>query len=411
MPGDKSISHRALLTSALARGKSELRGLNFGADVVHTLTILRQLGIKVNQASDALVIQGSNFQLYPPKQILDCGNSGTTMRLLGGLLSGQNFTSILDGDLSLRTRPMARIMDPLRLMGAKIAGNQGSFSAPLTISGGNLEGIHYELPVASAQVKSALIYAGLQAQGTTTIVEPTVTRDHTERMLSYCGVPLFRSGETINIPGCSPIHGQNHKIPGDFSSAAYLIAATLALPGSELVISNVGLNPTRLGFLEVLGGMGADFEIVNETSWGKEPVGDLFVRGSSLTSTTVKGGLIPQLIDEIPILAVLATQAAGETKILDAGELRHKESDRLSCLTSELSKLGAQIVELPEGLIITGPTRLSGGKVNSYGDHRLALAFQVASLLTEGQIQIVDKKCGEVSYPGFAQSLQRLIVG
>lgn len=411
VPGDKSISHRALLISALATGSSVLSSLNLGADVLNTLAILQQLGVEVREEGQDLVVQGRDFQFEPPRHYLDCGNSGTTMRLLAGILAGQRFTSTLQGDSSLQNRPMARIMEPLSAMGATIKGNQGTTTAPLTIIGGQLRGIHYRLPVASAQVKSAVLFAGLQADGRTTIIEPVASRDHTERMLEYCGVPLERSGQELKLRGNSKIEGRQHKIPGDFSSAAYLIAATLGLPGSELIVTNLNLNWTRVGLLEVLETMGAKIELLEETSWGSEPVGDLLIRSSKLNSCTISGTLIPRLIDEIPVLAVLATQAAGETVITDALELRHKETDRLRCLATELTKLGADVREQEAGLVIKGPTTLVGGRVNSFGDHRLALAFKVASLFAAGPVEIVNQACAEISYPGFSKDLERLIVG
>lgn len=411
VPGDKSISHRALLISALAQGTSQIVGLNYGDDVVRTLEILQDLGVQISYQEGSVFVEGKNLSFKSPHKVLDCGNSGTTMRLMAGVLGGQSFESTLDGDFSLRQRPMGRIIDPLSLMGCKIHGAMGGTTAPLTIFGGDLQGIHYELPVPSAQVKSALLLAGLQARGTTTIIERIPSRDHTERMLQSCGAPIVRKGNQIEIVGGSTLQSQIHVIPGDFSSAAFLIGAAVGLSGSELIIEKVGLNPTRLGFLTVLQAMGAHLEIIDSEEWGGEPVGDLLVRGSTLTGVTVEGELIPLLLDEIPILAVLATQALGRTMIRDAGELRLKESDRLASLTSELTKLGAQIVEQPEGLEISGPTKLGRAKVHSHGDHRLALALEVAALFAEGKVEIQDRECGAISFPGFSQTLHKIIVG
>ena len=411
VPGDKSISHRALLISALAQGTSQIVGLNYGDDVVRTLEILQDLGVQISYQEGSVFVEGKNLSFKSPHKVLDCGNSGTTMRLMAGVLGGQSFESTLDGDFSLRQRPMGRIIDPLSLMGCKVHGAMGGTTAPLTIFGGDLQGIHYELPVPSAQVKSALLLAGLQARDTTTIIERIPSRDHTERMLQSCGAPIVRKGNQIEIVGGRTLQSQIHVIPGDFSSAAFLIGAAVGLSGSELIIEKVGLNPTRLGFLTVLQAMGAHVEIIDSEEWGGEPVGDLLVRGSTLTGVTVEGELIPLLLDEIPILAVLATQALGRTMIRDAGELRLKESDRLASLTSELTKLGAQIVEQPEGLEISGPTKLWGAKVHSHGDHRLALALEVAALFAEGKVEVHDRECGAISFPGFSQTLHKIIVG
>lgn len=411
VPGDKSISHRALLISALAEGKSEIRGLNRGADCIRTLTCLRNLGVEIASHGEVTVVQGRSLRLEKPQEMLTCGNSGTTLRLLAGILAGQDFLSILDGDDSLRKRPMGRIVEPLRLMGADVYGTGGSNFAPLSIRGGGLWGIHYELPVPSAQVKSALLLAGLQGTGTTTILEPIPTRDHTERMLHSCGARIAREGNQIQIRGGSILHGQIYQVPGDFSSAAFLIGAAAALPGSELMLEGVGVNPTRLGFLDVLEAMGAQVEILTVEERGGEPYGDLLVRGSRLTSTVVGGEIMARLVDEIPILAVLATQAEGTTVISDAAELRLKESDRLASLTEELTKLGAQITEHPEGLEITGPTRLKGAQVHSHGDHRLALALEVASLFAEGEVEVVGAELGDISFPRFAKTLRGLVVG
>ncbi len=411
VPGDKSISHRALLISALATGSSEIIGLNQGEDCARTLAILEKLGVRITTRGESVMVLGRGLQLERPREVLNCGNSGTTFRLLAGILAGQDFLSVLDGDVSLRQRPMGRIVDPLRQMGADIHGVDGTNLAPVTIQGGELQGIKYTLPIPSAQVKSALLLAGLQARGNTTIVEPTLSRDHTERMLHSSGAQIERSGNQIQVRGGSTLEPQRVQIPGDFSSAAFLLGAAVALPGSELLIEGVGLNPTRLGFLEALRAMNAQVEVVSQEERSGEPVGDLLIRGSELSALTLGGELIPLLIDEIPILAVLATQAQGTTVIQDAAELRVKESDRLASLTEELTKLGAQITEYPEGLEITGPTKLMGARVYSHGDHRLALALEVASLFSEGQVEIVDQHVGEISFPGFSRTLQQLIVG
>lgn len=412
LPGDKSISHRALLISALSQGRSTLTGLNQGADCMQTLACLRSLGVAMFDQGDTVVVEGRGLRLKQSQVVLGCGNSGTTLRLLAGVLAGQDFVSVLDGDASLQSRPMARIIEPLSLMGAELKGAAGGTSAPLTVRGGMLRGIRYELPIPSAQVKSAILLAGLQASGTTTVVEPVLSRDHTERMLKAAGANLERRGAEITLRSGGNLGGRAYQIPGDLSSAAFLIGAAAALPGSDVIIEDLGLNPGRLGFLEALQGMGASIEIVElSEDQGGEPVGTLRVRGAKLQATTIRGSLIPRLIDEIPILAVLATQAQGTTSIEDAAELRVKESDRLASLRLELSKLGANIVETATGLRVTGPTKLESGMVQSYGDHRLAMAFTVASLFAEGPVKVEGRKLAEISFPGFERTWRELVRG
>lgn len=412
MPGDKSISHRALLIASLSQGESLIEGLNRGEDCLATLDCLRALGVKIEeQSSGNFRVQGRNFNLQPSTKVFDCGNSGTTLRLLAGILAGQDFTSILTGDASLRTRPMGRIIQPLKAMGAHINGQEHQEQAPLAIQGGFLKGIEYTLPVASAQVKSAILFAAMQAQGQTTIVEPLQSRDHTELMLQWAGAEIEAKDSKLRLFGGQILQGQRYQIPGDFSSAAFLLGAAASLPGSELLIEDVGLNPTRLGFYRVLADMGAQLEIVEQKLREGELLGSILVRGGQLQGVTITAEMIPSLVDEVPILAVLATQAEGQTIITGAQELRVKESDRLASLTSELGKLGAKITETVDGLVIEGPSKLGGGLVESYGDHRLALAFQVASLHSKQRIKINGEDVVEISFPDFKTTWQSLVRG
>ncbi len=405
VPGDKSISHRALMLAAIAQGESRISGLATGADVQSTKACLQQLGVEMESSRNTLLVKGRGIAaLRAPAQPLDAGNSGTTMRLLSGILATRPFASTLVGDASLARRPMRRIIAPLELMGAKIfASAQGT--APLTIHGGALHGITYAMPVASAQVKSCVLFAGLDAEGETIVIEPAPTRDHSERTLTAMGAKLRSEGNRI-VMQRSTLHGMNLSIPGDFSSAAFLIAATLLLSNSETLLCNVNVNPTRIALLEVLQQMGAT--IARENLRGKdfEPVADLRVQAQRLQGVRVSENLIPRLIDEIPILAVLATQAEGETIITGAQELRVKESDRLTALATNLRALGAQCEELPDGLIIRGPTRLRGAELDSFHDHRIALAFAIAGLCADAPSTIHHAECADISFPGFFELLR-----
>lgn len=409
VPGDKSISHRALLLSSLAREESVLRGLNRGGDCAHTLANLRALGVSIEQEGESWIVFGRGLELQKPQGILNCGNSATTLRLLAGILAGQEFLSILDGSSSLRSRPMARVVEPLRLMGADLFGPGGSNFAPLSMRGGSLKGIRYELPVPSAQVKSAVLLAGLQAEGTTTIIEPVACGDDMEKMLLSVGADLKIEGIEIHITGANSLQGRYYDIPGDVSAAAFLLGGAAALPGSEIIVENIGLNPTRLGFFEILEAMGVPVEIIDKHNDRGELVGTVLVRSGKLTATTIGGDIIPRLLDEIPILAILATQAEGTTVIKDAGELRVKESDRLANLAQELNRIGACVKETPTGLEITGPTKLTGGTVQSHGDHRLALAFEVAGLFCSSTLHIQGHELSKGSFPGFQQTWKELI--
>jgi len=424
LPGDKSISHRALLLGALAEGPSRVSGFLPAADCLATLRCLRGLGIEIETPSPnpspyegegsrgvALVVHGRGLHgLRPPTGPLDCGNSGTTMRLLSGILAGQPFRSILTGSAQLSRRPMARITIPLRQMGAQVSDTDGH--APLVIQGGHLHGIDYTLPVASAQVKSAILLAGLYAEGPTVVHEPYPARDHTERMLQAmgCEVRIEREGEgkRITLSPCPLVPLPQIVVPGDISSAAFLLAAAVLVPGSEVTLEGVGVNPTRTGVLDVLWAMGADIRVENERDYGGEPVADLTVRAGELRATEIGGAIIPRLIDELPLLALVATQAQGTTQIRDAAELRVKETDRIAATVAELRRLGADIEARPDGFIVRGPSPLVGAEVDSHGDHRLAMMLAVAGLLADGETRVRDVDCIADSFPGFADRLRAL---
>jgi 3-phosphoshikimate 1-carboxyvinyltransferase len=404
VPGDKSISHRALILGALAHGETEITGLSPGADVRSTRGCLEALGVSLTEEGSAIVIQGTGPEgLGEPTRPLDCGNSGTTMRLLAGVLAGRPFRSTLIGDDSLSRRPMGRIIRPLHLMGARISAREDDF-APLTIEGGSLCGIHYEMEVKSAQVKSCILLAGLQAHGKTVVVEPSPSRDHTERMLAYLGAPITIEGKAIRIKR-GELQARPITVPGDFSSAAFFLAAAAALPGAEVLIENVGVNPTRTGLLEVLQEMGADISLLSEHEKGGEPVADILVRGKELTAVEVGGEVIPRLIDELPVLFAIATQAEGETVIRDAGELRVKESDRIAAMAENLRRLGAKVRELPDGMVIEGPMRLKGAELEGFSDHRVVMACAVAALYAQGETTIHGAEWAEISFPGFFELL------
>ncbi len=413
-PGDKSISHRAAILNAIASGPATVDNFQWGADCLATLRCLRLLGVPWRwQGQDTLRIEGVGLHgLREPPAPLDCRNSGTTMRLLAGLLAPQPFFSVLTGDASLRSRPMGRVVEPLRLMGAEVWGRQGGSLAPLAIQGRPLRSIHYRLPMASAQVKSALLLAGLYAEGETTLVEPAPSRDHTERMLRAMGAPLQESEAGISVrPPDDGLRPLSLVVPGDISAAAYWLVAALVHPDAEVRVEGVGVNPTRTGILDALRLMGADIRLENETVRGGEPVADLVARSSRLRGIVVSGELIPRLIDEIPVLALAALHAEGETVVRDAAELRAKESDRLRTTAQELRRLGGDIEELPDGLRIRGGRRLQGAKVRSHGDHRLAMTLAVAGLVAQGETIISNYEAVVVSYPRFWDELDRLCGG
>lgn len=413
LPGDKSISHRSLLLGVLALGTTEVRGFLRSQDCLATLTALRALGAEIEESPEGgLRIIGRGPEgLREPDTILDAGNSGTALRLLAGLVAGRPFFSVLTGDASLRRRPMRRVVDPLAAMGATLLGRGGGQFPPLAIRGRELSGIAWESPVASAQVKSAILLAGLQARGETSVTEPMLSRDHTERMLTAFGAPSRRRGNTVTVSGQARLRPARIAVPGDLSSAAFFLVAAAVRPDAELLIQDVGVNPTRTGLLEVLEAMGAAVSRERERVEAGEPVADLRVRGARLRGTRIQGHLVPRLIDEIPALAVAAALAAGETVISGAAELRVKEVDRLAALAGELAKLGVMVAEDPDGLRIVGGRQLKGAVVSSRGDHRMAMSLAIAGLFADGDTRIQDVECVETSFPGFAQALAELAPG
>ncbi|MEN9210435.1 MAG: 3-phosphoshikimate 1-carboxyvinyltransferase [Thermostichus sp. DG_1_6_bins_120] len=413
IPGDKSISHRALMLGSLAEGETTIRGLLLGEDPCSTAACFRAMGVEISELNSELVrIQGVGLgQLQEPANVLDAGNSGTTMRLMLGILAGHaGRFFVVTGDNSLRSRPMRRVVDPLRQMGAEIWGRDGGNLAPLAVQGRSLKGIHYSSPVASAQVKSCLLLAGLLAEGTTQVTEPALSRDHSERMLRAFGaeIQVDPDKKTVAVVGGSRLRGQAVTVPGDISSAAFWLVAASILPESELLLENVGLNPTRIGVLQVLEEMGADIQIENQREIAGEPLGDLRVRSAPLRGCTLAGERIPTLIDEIPVLAVAAAFADGVTVIRDAAELRVKESDRLAAIAQELGRMGAQVREQPDGLEIQGGIPLQGAEVDSHQDHRIAMSLMVAALGAQGSTTLIGADCARVSYPDFIPTLQRL---
>ncbi|MFQ5861014.1 MAG: 3-phosphoshikimate 1-carboxyvinyltransferase [Dehalococcoidia bacterium] len=412
-PGDKSISHRALIFNALANGEARVSNLAPGGDCRSTLRCLRALGVRIEPAVEdgVVVVRGAHVHgLREPQDVLHAGNSGTTMRLLSGGLAGQPFLSVLTGDSSLRSRPMGRLIEPLRLMGAHISGRQGGTLPPLVIQGREIQGITYTLPVASAQVKSALLLAGLLARGDTVVIQPAVSRDHTERMLRAMGCSLEEDGLTVRIRPGQPA-ALDVEVPGDLSAAAFWLVAGAAHPQAKIRITDTGVNPTRCGVLEVLEAMGARVVVENHRLQGGEPVADLVVESSQLQGVEVRGPLIARVVDELPVLAVAACFARGTTVIRDAGELRVKESDRIATTVRELARLGAQVEELPDGMIIRGTGQLTGSRCRSHGDHRLAMALGVAAILARGETVIQGAQAASVSYPAFWEHLRQLSLG
>ncbi len=406
VPGDKSISHRAVLLGALARGTTRVDGFLRADDCLATVSCVRALGIAVDEDGERLAVHGG--PLRRPEEALDAGNSGTTIRLLAGILAGQPFRSTLTGDASVRRRPMDRIAEPLRRMGARITGRDGGRLAPLTIEGGALRAIAYATPVASAQVKSAILLAALFASGETAITEPSQSRDHTERMLVGFQVPVAREGLTVRLRGPATPEATPVRVPGDISSAAFFLVAAAIVPGSVVTVRGVGLNPTRTGVLDVLRAMGAAVDVENVRDDGGEPAGDVTVRAAPLHGTAIGGDLIPRLIDELPVLAVAASVADGETVITDAAELRVKESDRIAALARELGAIGARVEAQPDGLAIRGVPRLRGGRAASGGDHRVAMALAVAGLRAADPVTVDDTDCIRTSFPDFEETLRRL---
>ena len=409
VPGDKSISHRSVMFGAVAKGVTEIHGFLKGADCLSTISCFRKLGIHIEEQNETIFVHGQGLHgLKAPSEVLDCGNSGTTTRLISGILAPQPFCCTLTGDASIQKRPMKRIMEPLSIMGAQIESVYGNGCAPLSITGSPLHGISYQSKVASAQVKSAILLAGLYAEGETRVTEPYLSRDHSERMLRHFGASVRTEGTTAILQPAKELYGQRITVPGDISSAAFFIAAALMVPHSELLIRNIGINPTRDGMLRVLRAMGADITLLNETDKSGEPTADLFVRYSSLRGANIEGAVIPALIDELPMLAVLASVAEGTTVIRDAAELKVKESNRISAVTEGLMAMGADVEETEDGLIIRGGKPLHGAVIDSRADHRIAMSFSIAALAAEGKTEILGAECVNISYPEFYEDLRKL---
>ena len=408
VPGDKSISHRAVMFGSLAKGTTKITHFLEGADCLSTISCFRKMGIDIENNNGEILVHGKGLHgLSAPADILDVGNSGTTTRLISGILAGQNFVSELTGDNSIQSRPMKRIMTPLLSMGADIASIKGNNCVPLRITGHPLKAIHYDSPVASAQVKSCVLLAGMYSDGITSVTEPVLSRNHTEIMLNYFGAQVTSEETTASIAPEPSLFAREITVPGDISSAAYFIAAGLLVPGSEILLKNVGINPTRDGLLRVCKDMGADITLLNVNMEG-EPTADLLVRTSSLHGTTVGGEIIPTLIDEIPMIAVMAAFAEGTTVIKDAKELKVKESDRILVMAENLSRMGADITPTDDGMIIHGGKPLHGAEIDSYLDHRVAMSFAVAGLLCDRPLSIKGGDCVKISYPEFYEDLYRL---
>jgi len=410
VPGDKSISHRALICAALAKGRSHILGLAHCEDVNSTIRCLQDLGAIVISGKTDTTVEGKGVLGFKkPAKILDAGNSGTTIRLLSGVLAGQPFESQITGDDSLRQRPMARIIEPLRSMGAQISGVDDQF-APLLFKPSTLKPALHRLKIASAQMKSCLLLAGLYA-GATTVIEPAPSRNHTEIMLDYLGVPITVNGNMISVRKCDRIQSEIIRIPADISAAAFFMVAATIVPDSELMLKNVGLNPTRTGIIDVLKSMGAQIRLQNLRKWNNENIGDVLIRSSRLKGIKISGETIPRIIDEIPVLAVAATQAEGETIISDARELRFKETDRISATVENLTKMGCAIEARSDAMIIQGNQSLNGCSLMSFGDHRIAMSFAVAGLVADGTTTIWNVECCHISFPEFFEQLRSLVDG
>jgi 3-phosphoshikimate 1-carboxyvinyltransferase len=405
VPGDKSISHRLAMIAAVAEGTTTIHNFAASVDCGSTLDCLRRVGANIERNGSIVIVHGRGLGgLHAPSAELDAENSGTTVRLMSGLLSGFPFQSTFVGDASLSRRPMKRIIEPLRRFGATIDAREGNY-LPLTVKGGPLQAIEFEMPVASAQVKSAVLLAGLQARGLTKVHESVISRNHTEIALAEFGAHIKTARNTIEVDGGNALRGREFHIPGDLSSAAFFIAAALALPGSRLQLKGIGLNPTRTGFISLLQEMQAGITISQLSVSGGEPFGDLTVEGSEIAGLEIGGSWIPNIIDEIPVLAVLGTRTQKGIRIRDAAELRAKESDRIRAVAANLRILGAEVEEYPDGLFVRGNQRLRGGDVDSFGDHRIAMAFAVAGLFAEGPVTIKDPVCADISFPGFFELL------
>ena len=408
IPGDKSISHRSVMFGSLAKGTTKITGFLQGADCLSTISCFRKMGISIENLEDTVLVHGNGLHgLKKPDSVLDCGNSGTTTRLISGILSAQNFSVTLTGDASIQKRPMKRIMDPLSQMGADITSVNGNGCAPLAINGRTLHGIHYQSPVASAQVKSAILLAGLYAEGETKVTEPSLSRNHTELMLKEFGADVRTEKTTAIIRPAEELFAKEIAVPGDISSAAFFLAAGLMIPHSELLIKNVGINPTRDGMIHVCRAMGGDLTLLNVRMTG-EPVADILVRTSSLHATDIHGDIIPTLIDELPMIAAMACFAEGDTIIRDAAELKVKESNRIAVMAENLSAMGADVEETVDGMIIHGGKPLHGATIDSHLDHRIAMSFAVAGTICDGTVDILNGECVNISYPEFYHDLYSL---
>ena len=406
VPGDKSISHRGIMLGAIAKGTTSITNFLKGADCLSTIACFRKMGIEIEEKGKEILVHGKGLHgLQAPDGILDAGNSGTTTRLISGILAGQNFSCELTGDASIQKRPMKRIITPLSLMGANIESIRGNDCAPLRIHGTSLKGIHYDSPVASAQVKSCILFAGMYADQKTSVTEPYLSRNHSELMLGSFGADIHTEGNTSVISPEPLLYGQEVAVPGDISSAAYFIAAALLIPSSELLIKNVGINPTRDGILRVCHKMGASIELLNKRIQCGEPAADLLVKHSPLKGTVIEGAIIPTLIDELPVIAVMAACAEGKTIIRDAQELKVKESNRLEILVHHLTAMGCDVTGTEDGMIIRGGRPLKGAVLESHLDHRIAMSFAVAGLVAEGETEILNADCVNISYPDFYRDL------
>ncbi len=409
-PPDKSISHRALIFASIANGKSIIRNLLRADDPMRTLNAVKALGVEIRDSGESIEVYGEGLHgLREPEDVMDCGNSGTTMRLLAGLLSGHPFFSVLTGDSSLRQRPMKRIIEPLRMMGAGLYARAGNTLAPIAVRGGGLRGIHFKSPVASAQVKSAVLLAALYAAGETVVEEPRKSRDHTERMLPAIGADIRVEGLRITVSGGKDLAPFEITVPGDFSSAAFFMVAAAIVKDSEIIIKNVGINPTRRGLFDIMKRMGADIEITDERDVSGETVGDILCRYTEkLAATEIRPEEVPAMIDEFPIFCVLACRAEGTTTIRGAGELRVKESDRIAAMASELRKMGVNVSEYADGLEISGPVNLKGTTLEAHNDHRVAMALSVAALVAEGSTTVQGVSAVDISFPGFYDRIMEL---
>jgi len=410
VPGDKSVSHRSIMFGGIAKGRTTVSGFLLGDDCLNTIACFRKLGVQIELDGTNVVIESNGMATWQePTDILYTGNSGTTTRLMLGLLAGSNVHTVLNGDESIAKRPMKRVINPLREMGAKITGRMDGQFTPLAIQGTKLQAIDYTMPVASAQVKSAILLAGINAEGTTVIREKEVSRDHTERMLRQFGAEITNEDGIVSLKGGQQLTATYVAVPGDISSAAFFLVAGTIAKNSEITLENVGLNHTRTGIIEVLQEMNANMSIEIDDESASEPTGTITVSTSELQGTTIGGDVIPRLIDEIPILALLATQANGQTVIKDAEELKVKETDRITAVVDELKKLGADIVATDDGMIINGPTPLTGSTIRTYGDHRIGMMGAIAALITKGAIELDDADCIAVSYPTFFEDVQAVI--